>query len=47
MEDVVNAFNQEEDINDNELIQSYDPLQINYENYEILKVIKYFQQINS
>ena len=47
MEDVVNAFNSEENRNDNELIQSNDLLQINYENYEILKVIKYFQQIKS
>ena len=39
MEDIVDAFNKEEDINDNELIQSNDPLQKYYGNLEILKVV--------
>ena len=45
MEDLVNAFNSEKDINENELNKNNDPLQINYEQFEIKKVINYFQQI--
>ena len=42
MENIVNAFN---DISDNELSQINDPFQIIYEQFEIKKVLKYFQQI--
>ena len=45
MEDLVNAFNSEKDINENELNQNNDPLQIKYEQFENKKVINYFQQI--
>ena len=45
MEELVNAFNSEENINENELNQNNDPLQIKYEQFENKKVINYFQQI--
>ena len=45
MEDNVNAFDSEEDINIEEMNRNNDPLQIKYEEFKILKIIKYFQQI--
>ena len=45
MEDIVNSFNSEEDILEEQLIQNLDPLAINSEDYQILKIIKYFQEL--
>ena len=45
MEDIVNSFNSEEDILEEQLIQNFDPLAIKSEDYHILKIIKYFQEL--
>lgn len=45
MEDIVNSFNSEEDILEEQLIQNLDPLAINSEDYQILKIIKFFQEL--
>ena len=45
MEDIVNSFISEEDILDEQLIQNLDPLPIKPEDYQILKIIKYYQEL--
>ena len=44
MEDIIYSFNSEEDILDEQLIQNLDPFAIKPEDYQILKIIKYYQE---
>ena len=45
MEDIDNSFNSEEDILDKQLMQNLDPFAIKTEDYQILKIIKYYQEL--
>ena len=42
MEDIVNSFNSEKDILDEQLLQNLEPFAIEHEDYQILKIIKYY-----